>query len=295
MTDSSIHPSSTYLPLWALIIALLMQLPAQAQMKRERAVKDGPVQDTFLAGSVAGLSTVETLPKGNLNTMTMHNFGLLSGGLETFYGLDGGAVVRLGIDYGLTDRMDIGIGRTSEENTVDIRLKYALLRQSISGKTPVSIAFKGDVGINTQKERRFDFSFNERLNYLASLMVARKFSDRLSLQLAPMISHFNTVVIEQEQDDRQHTIAAIGVAGRYKFSKRNALTFEYLPVLTEKNSQTKNHAAIGYEIDTGGHVFQLFIMSGRWFTEQHLIARTDADASALDFRFGFNINRVFSL
>lgn len=295
MTDPKLPSSAKQAGFFTLLIILLVQLPLQAQMKRERAEQDGPVQDIFLAGSIAGLSTVETLPKGNLNTMTMHNFGLLSGGLETFYGLDGGAVVRLGIDYGVTDRLDIGIGRTSEENTVDLRMKYAVIRQNKSGNTPVSIAFKGDLGINTQKERRFDFSFRERINYLGSLMIARKFNDQLSLQLSPMVSHFNTIVIEQQQDNKKHTIAALGIAGRYKLSKRNALTFEYLPLLTEKNSNTHNHAAIGYEIDTGGHVFQLFIMSGRWFTEQHLIARTDADASALDFRFGFNINRVFSL
>ena len=273
-------------------IILNMEL-AFAQMERKRAVEDEPVEDVFLAGSIAGMSTVTALSKGNLNSMVMHNFGLVSGGIQDFYGLDGGAAVRLGIDYGITDRLDIGIGRTGLEDVVDLRLKYVILEQLKSDKIPIQIAFKGDVGISTQSERRFKYTFTKRLNYLASIMIAGKFNDQFSLQVAPMISHFNTVILEVENDKRHNTIAGIGIAGRYKFNKRNALAFEYLPVVGNRNSGTKNHAAISFEIDTGGHVFQLFFMSGRWFTEQHLLARTETDFFNMDFRFGFNINRFF--
>lgn len=267
----------------------------QAQMKRERAIQDRPVEDTFLAGSIAGMSTVENLPQGNMNTMVMHNFGLVSGGLDSFYGLDQGAVVRLGIDYGLTDRLSIGIGRTSEENTVDLRFKYNILQQMTSDKIPLSVAVKGDMGIATGKERRFDYTLQERLNYFGALLFARKFNETFSFQVSPMVSHFNTVIVESSGQDLYHTHFAVGMGGRLKLNNRNALIFEYIPVLGNRNSGTRNHASLGFEIDTGGHVFQMFFMSGEWFTEQHLIARTDTDISALDFRFGFNINRFFSL
>ncbi|HET8866358.1 MAG TPA: DUF5777 family beta-barrel protein, partial [Gracilimonas sp.] len=144
-------------------------------------------------------------------------------------------------------------------------------------------------------ERRFDYTFTKRLNYLASLMIARKFNEKLSLQVSPMISHFNNVVKEIESDRLYNTIAAVGIVGRYKLNKRNAIAFEYLPVIGNRNSDTKNHAAVSFEIDTGGHVFQLFFMSGRWFTEQHLISRTDTNMFDMDFRFGFNINRFFGV
>ncbi|MTI86624.1 MAG: hypothetical protein FH748_01505 [Balneolaceae bacterium] len=267
----------------------------QAQMKRERVIQERPVEDTFLAGSITGMSTVENLPKNNMTSVVMHNFGLVSGGIDSFYGLDEGAAVRLGIDYGITDTFSMGIGRTSEENTVDFRFKYNLLRQLSSDRIPVSVALKGDLGINTSEEPRFDFTFTERLNYLGSVMVARKFSDQFSLQLAPMVSHFNTVIQEDANKDLKNTLYAVGIGGRLKVSKRNAFIFEYIPVVGDRNSGTRNHASLGFEIDTGGHVFQMFFMSGQWFTEQHLIARTNTDISALDFRFGFNINRVFSL
>lgn len=266
-----------------------------AQMERRRAVQDGPVEDIFLAGSIAGMSTVRALPKNNLNTMVMHNFGLVSGGIEDFYGLDGGAAVRLGIDYGLTDNLDIGIGRTGLEDVVDLRAKYVILEQLRSDKIPIQLAVKLDLGISTQKERRFDYTFVERLNYLTSIMIARKFSDNFSLQVAPMISHFNTVTKELDNENYYNTLFSVGFTGRYKLNRRNALAFEYLPVFGNRNPLTKDHFALSYEIDTGGHVFQLFFMSGRWFTEQHLLARTDTDILDMDFRFGFNINRFFGL
>lgn len=266
-----------------------------AQMQRTRAVPDGPVDELFLIGSVAGVSTVTNLEANNLNSTIMHNFGLVSGGLEDFYGLDLGAAVRLGLDYGVTDKLSVGIGRTSIEDNVDLRFKYTLLRQLKSDKVPVEVAVKGDVGVNTQENTLFeDFTFAERLNYFASVMVARQFNDKIALQVAPMVSHFNTV-IKDNSGRPEHTHFAIGFAGRIKLNVRNSLTFEYLPVLGERTQGTKNHFALGYEVETGGHVFQMFFMAGRWFTEQHLIARNTDDFFAGDFRLGFNVNRIFSL
>lgn len=115
--------------LFVLIIIGISSSFLQAQMQRQRAVKDAPVDELFLIGSIAGMSTVTNLEKGDLNSVIMHNFGLVSGGIEDFWGLDQGAAVLLGIDYGVTDKLSIGIGRTSIEDNVDLRFKYTVLRQ----------------------------------------------------------------------------------------------------------------------------------------------------------------------
>ena len=278
-----------------IVVLLFISGTVNAQMQRTRAVQDGPVGELFLMGSIAGSATVSNLEAHNLNTSIQHNFGEFNGGIEDFWGLDLGAAVRLGIDYGISDKLSVGIGRTSVEDNVDLRFKYSLLRQLKSDKIPVEVAIKGDLGINTQSESRFDFTFTERLNYFGSVMVARQFSDKITLQVAPMISHFNTVVIETAGVTPENTIFALGLSGRFKLNVRNSLTFEYLPVLGPRNDGTYNHLAFGYEIETGGHVFQIFLMSGQWFTEQHLISRNTSDFFAGDFRLGFNVNRVFSL
>lgn len=276
------------------IILLFLSQSVYAQLERKRTVRDEPVE-VFLTMSLVTMSTTSNLEKNNMNSTIMHNFGLVSGGISDFWGLDNGAAVRLGIDYGISDRLSIGIGRTSREDNVDLRVKYTLLQQMKSDKTPVEVSLKGDIGINTQEENRFDFTFQERLNFLGSVAVARRFSDALSLQIAPMVSHFNTTVIETADQNPVHTHFGTGFGGELRLSINHSFSFEYYTVFGDRTSGTKNPIAVSWQIDTGGHVFQMFFMNGNWFTEQHLLARTTTNFFAGDFRFGFNVNRVFGL
>lgn len=274
-----------------LFVALTAQ-SAFAQLERKRTITDEP-EEVFLTMSLITMATSSNLQKRNMNSTIMHNFGLVSGGVKDFWGLDNGAAVRLGIDYGISDKLSVGIGRTSREDNVDLRFKYTLMNQMKSGKTPVEISLKGDLGINTQQEKRFDFTFQERLNMLGSVMVARKFSKEFSFQIAPMVSHFNTLVLETEGEHLEHTHFGTGFGGEYRLNLHHSFSFEYYLVMGDKSDGLVNPAAVSWQIDTGGHVFQIFLMSGQWFTEQHLIARTKTDFFAPDFRIGFNVNRVF--
>ncbi len=278
----------------SLLLAIFLFSEGYSQLERKRANPNRPVAETFLTKNIAGLGTVQLLGKGDLNSMIQHNFGDVRGGIDTFFGVDEGANVRIAFGYGLTDNINIGIGRTSREDNIDFSTDVRFLRQTVSNSTPISLVVKGNVGIRTQKES-FGMSFVERLNYLGSVMVARKFSDDFSFQISPMIAHFNTVVKTKPNQELHNTIAGLGFAGRFKLNERKSISFEYLPVIGDRFSETKNHAAIVYELETGGHVFQMFFMSGRWFTEQHLLTRTQTNFFEPNFRFGFNVNRVFGL
>lgn len=277
-----------------ILIGFLISQSAYGQMERRKTVTDEPVE-VFLTMSLITMFTSSNLHKNNMNSTIMHNFGLVSTGIEEFWGLDQGAAVRLGIDYGITDRLSVGIGRTSREDNVDLRFKYTLLRQMKSDKIPVEVSIKGDLGINTQKEPRFDFTLQERMNMFGSVAIARKFSDAFSFQVAPMVSHFNTVVVETEGQKTEHTHFGAGFGGEYRLSLNHSFSFEYFAVFGERTDGTVNPMAVSWQIDTGGHVFQIFLMNGNWFTEQHLIARTTDEFFARDFRIGFNVNRVFGL
>lgn len=276
------------------LAVLFITETTSGQMQRQRTVVDEP-EEVFLTMSLITMSTTSNLGKKNMNSTIMHNFGLVSGGVKDFWGLDNGAAVRLGIDYGITDKLSVGIGRTSREDNVDLRFKYTVINQMRSGRIPVEIALKGDLGISTQKEPRFDYTFEERLNMFGSVSVARKFNDSFSFMVAPMISHFNTVVIETEDQKVEPTHLANGFGGELRINERHSFSFEYYLVFGDRTPGTVNPAALSWQVDTGGHVFQMFIMSGTWFKEQHLIARTTTDFFAPDFRIGFNVNRVFGL
>jgi len=274
--------------LFLTIICLFMSTAAFGQMKRERADRSGPIEEMFWTPNLVGMSNVQHLEQGNLNVTVMHNFGIATNDVfQNFFGIDNGPNVRLGLDYGITDRWSFGIGRTTREKIYDFRTKYALIRQTTSNSIPFSVGLKGDVGITTLEN---GFDFNDRLNFFTSVMIARKFSDELTLQVAPMFSHFNTVRTGEENDH-----FAIGLGGEYRFSKQLALVAEFLPVIGERSDGTVNAFAIGLNIETGGHVFQLFLESTRWHTEQHIISRNSTEFFKGDFRFGFNINRIFWL
>lgn len=284
---------------WALLLCLsflFLSNAAHAQMPRERVNPDGPVEEIFWAPNVILTSSVYNLPAGNLNATIMHSFGIFTGGVEQLFGLDDAANIRFGVDYGILDRLSVGIGRTRFDKLYDARFKANVLRQTEGDRMPLEVAVTGNVGVTTLKN---GFDFVDRLSYGASVLIARKFSERLSLQVTPMLSHFNTVSIERGNDDEileaENNHVAVGLAGRFVVSRRLALLAEYLPVLGGRSDGTTDAFSIGLNIETGGHVFQLFFTTSQWFTEQHVIARNEDRFFDGDFRFGFNVNRVFAV
>lgn len=260
---------------------------ANAQLPRERAQTNNTIDRIFWATTNIGISTVQNVDKNNLQSSIAHVFGLTNGGIDRFYGLDDGANTRLGIDYGVTDNFSLGIGRMTFNKVVDIRSKYNLLRQTKSNSVPIDLALKASVGINTLSG--LGFEFNDRLSYFASAMIARKF-DALSVQLTPMIAHFNTT--SQVNPDQ---LVGLGLLMNYEINRRYAVSAEYLPVIGDRFTSTYDAAAIALNIDTGGHIFQLFFASSQWHNEQFIMANNRDRFWKGDFRFGFNIHRVFGL
>lgn len=267
---------------------LLAALPLMAQMERERVETEPYVSETFWTPGLVSTGTVEQLPAGNLNVSILHTFGVVSNRtLQNFFGLDINPTVRLGLDVGLTERWSLGIGRTSTSQAVDLRTKLALMRQTRDGDNPLSISLKGDLGVITAQNRR---PFSDDLTGMSSLILARKFGDTFSLQLSPMLSWFQTPL--QGNDSTQY---GLGIGAEYRFSQRYALFMEYLPVFGDRARGAQDPFSVGLSIETGGHVFQLFLSSTRWHTEQYAISHTNTDFWAGDFRFGFNVNRVFQI
>jgi hypothetical protein len=271
------------LPLFILITATV-----QAQMERQRASTVENVDDAFWAPTLITQTTTEQLAASNLNVTIMHSFGIATTNvIRNFFGLDNVLNVRLGLDFGLTDRWSAGIGRSSLFNVMDIRSKYALIRQNSNDSPPVSLTLKGDLGIVTQENRQ---PFQDDISTLVSAIVSRKFSDSFSLQLTPMYGHFNQVSPGNVND-----LFAIGIGSEIHLSRRFSAITEYYPVIGDRNDGTKNAFSLGLNIETGGHVFQLFFTSTEWHLEQYVLANNRHQFWAGDFRFGFNVNRIFGL
>jgi hypothetical protein len=226
----------------------------------------------------------------------MHVFGILSNGVEDLFGLDASANIRFGLDYGITNRLSVGVGRSRYDKLYDGRFKLNVLRQAKRRGSPIELALKGSAGITTVKN---GFELVDRMNYHAAILFARKFDDRISVQVAPMYSHFNTVFKTRDADgnvvEQLNDHFAIAFGGRVVLTETVALTLEYVPVLGDRSDGTVDAFGFGFDIETGGHVFQLFFTTSQWLTEQHLIARNNDDFARGGRRFGFNVNRVFSM
>ncbi len=278
------------------LVGLIISSPASAQMQRQLADPGGPIDEIFWATEVIGLSSVTNIPKRNLNFSIRHVFGVATNGTQDLFGLDAAANIRFGLDYGVTDRVSVGFGRSRFDKLYDFRFKANLLRQTKDNSMPIELAVKGDMGISTLSD---GLDFIDKLSYLSSLLIARKFSDQLSIQVSPMWVHFNTVFRERGAGDQileqKNDLYGLGLVAKYELNERLALLAEFVPVLGARSDGTKDAISLGMDLETGGHVFQLFITTSQSMTEQNILGRNVDDFFEGDFRIGFNIHRVFAL
>ena len=282
--------------LGVLVLLGALAVPALAQpvVPRVRSAPDRPAE-VFWAPSVITTPSVTTLPAGNLNVTIFHAFAPVTDGADDLFGIDGPANIRFGLDVGLTDRLTVGVGRSRFDKLYDARAKLAVLRQTERGAVPLSVVLSGNAALATEPD---GVDVVGSASYAASVLVARRFGDRLSVQAAPTVAHFNTV-FEQTVDGAvqtpENTLVALGLAAQLRLTAGAAVLAEYVPVLSERSDGTVNALAVGLALDTGGHVFQLFLTTSPWATEQHTIGQTVDRALDGDLRLGFNVNRVFGL
>ena len=253
-----------------------------------------PVRGTFKGLYIVDMKTVESSAKGALNFIIMHRFGRLNDGAYNFFGLDN-ATIRLGLDYGITDRLAVGIGRSSLDKTFDAYFKYRALWQTDgSERMPLSLSISGGLTNYTLKfPDKMYLNARYRTTYVTQLIAARKFSSALSLQLVPVWLHYNLVPTVNDKND----VFAIGAGGRLKVTKRMSITGEYNYLLPNQVNSLNVHNALSlaWEIETGGHVFQLVFTNAQAMTEPGVISRPTGEWSDGDIYFGFNVSRVFNI
>lgn len=255
---------------------------------------------SFKTTRVINSHSLENTAHGVLDFKIGHRFGLVSEGASNFFGLDQ-ATIRLGLDYGVTDRIMVGIGRSSYQKTVDGFVKYKLLRQCDSGcRMPVTMALVAASSMTTLPasdvpwygEGRTDY-FTHRLSYSLQMIVGRKFTEAFSFQLMPGVVHRNLVASTDDRNDLMN----VGAAGRYKLTRRLAFNAEYFYVLPDQGPRSayQNSLSMGFDIETGGHVFQLHFTNSTGMFERAFITETTEDFFKGNIHYGFNISRVFTL
>lgn len=249
---------------------------------------------TFKATRLINGHTVENVAAGVLDVKISHRFGKLNSGGYELFGLDN-ASMRMGLDYGITRYLMVGIGRSTFEKTYDAFFKLKLFRQSNGRrKMPFTISYVPTIALKTLKYEDPDRKnyYTSRLYFSHQLLIGRKFSEGTSLQLMPTYIHRNLVKYAAESND----LFAIGIGGRQKITRRVSINAEYYYQLPGyRLNGTSNSLSLGFDIETGGHVFQLHFTNSRGMNERTFISETTGLWEKGDIYFGFNISRVFTL
>ncbi|TVQ92046.1 MAG: hypothetical protein EA393_04145 [Bacteroidetes bacterium] len=286
--------------LLVLFMAFFMpgKLDAQGLLDMLEEDAEEPQQDfttnTFLTTRIINGQSVENPFPGDLIFIISHHFGRLNQGAYDFWGLDQ-ATIRLGFEYGINDRMAVSIGRSSYEKTYDGFVKYKLLRQQSGIKNiPVTVSWFSGAYIRSQRwafsDR--DYTFTHRVSYAHQLLIARKFSRNLSIQLTPAWVHRNLVEFRDDPND----FFVLGAGGRMALTNWVTLNAEYFYRLnTQYSEDFFNTFSVGFDFDTGGHVFQLHFTNAQPMFEPGFLTETRGNWLEGDIYFGFNIKRVFTL
>jgi hypothetical protein len=266
----------------------LLKLLGNEKPKKER------IKYAFKSPRVINGHSMEFLNPGTMDFRILHRFGQLNQGYKNFFGLDQ-ASMRMGFDFGILQNLMVGIGRSTYKKEVDAYIKYAPIRQSKGPwSSPVTFALVSGItmdGMPWADPTRKNF-YTSRLAYYFEAIIGRKFSEGFTLQVAPTMVHKNLVPFETDPNN----IYALGVGGRIKLSKRIAFTWDYTHVFIGMPDSGYYHPlSVGFDIETGGHVFQLHFSNSTGMNEKAFITETTNNWSKGDIRFGFNLSRVFQI
>ena len=248
------------------------------------------VSAAFKGLKVVNFESTKLVSKKEFTFIVAHRFGSIENGFENFFGLDD-AVTRLNFVYGISDGFNISVSRSSFQKIYEGAIKYRLFRQQKNG-FPFTIVGYNSVLINTSLDEANLplLEFENRVGYTTQLLVSRKFDENFSLLLAPTFFHDNYVPIDS-QDNSQY---AIGFGGRYKLTKRWSINVDYGWHLNRaSDSLYRNPLSIGFDLETGGHVFQMHFTNAQPMNTNMFLGQATGDWSDGNIFFGFNLSRRF--
>lgn len=277
------------------------------------------VYATFKTFKIGNAQTVETVKKQHLDFRISHRFGNIYNSnntnpinetFQTFFGFDAVSDLRFSFDYGLTDKITLGVGRSRMNKQFDGSIKWKFLNQTSDFKTPVTIAFFGDVGyyfgptsiLYSGVTKNFNTNELHRFNYVSQFIIASKLNKYISLELLPTFVHrnfiqqrFNTTNGNAED---VNSYFSLGFGGRIKMTKRVCLIGDYFYNFSkfyQNNDAVKMPLSFGVELETGGHVFSLFFTNASGLIENNFLSYTTDSWKKGQVKFGFCISRMFAL
>jgi hypothetical protein len=258
-----------------------------------------PVKNTFGSVWVMDNQTVMVPIKGTLEMDIQHRFGTVENGRKDVFGLFAPSNIRMGMTYSPLNKLFVGVGLTKERMQADFNAKYGIIQQTIDGNIPVSISYFGNMVVDARDKSFFRYPVH-RLSYFNQLLIARKISEKLSLQVAPSFSWFNNIegYVDTQgniQNKMQNGHLAISAMGRFKISDQSAITLGYDQPLTQHPTNNPHpNLSFGFETTTSAHAFQVFMGNYYGIVPQSNNVFNRNDYRNGQFVIGFNISRLWN-
>lgn len=276
------------------VFLLLFPLFLLSQEQEKDSVVDKPQRAAFESSYIVDTPT-DVLPiKNTLEVQMAHRFGTVNGGTNDLVGIWAPSNIRIGLAYSLHERLTIGFGTTKFDRLQDFNWKVGILRQTRSGKIPVNVSYFGNFTIDARKAENF-LVVQHRYSYFHQLIISRRFNSKLSLLIAPSVSHYNLVPQRMRND-----VIALSLGGRYKVSPQTSILLDYThPFIhhldgVELDMDPEDGFSLGVEFRTSSHAFQLFISSYHGIVPQKNIMFNQNNFFDGDFLIGFNITRLYN-
>ncbi|MEP7232509.1 MAG: DUF5777 family beta-barrel protein [Ginsengibacter sp.] len=278
--------------------------------------KAKPVKNTFKSIWIIDNQTVMVPYKGSFEMDIMHRFGTVKNGYQDFWGFFAPSNIRLGVTYAPVNNLNLGIGITKNKMLWDGSAKYAIIKQT-KGVYPVSVTYYGNMAYDTRKDAdKSLFKYqSQRMSFFNQLIIARKVTEKLSIQVAPSVSHQNSVDGYYTKNDStgkdvfkkmEFDHFAVAVSARYKLTEVTSLMMNYDQPLTKHATNNPHpNVAFGVEFNTSGHAFQLFVgnfyllnpQQNNLFNTNNPFGYKDDAGKKVEggqFLIGFNITRLWS-
>lgn len=319
---------NTWLRVAAIALGSIAMNVVQAQDDTSFSLFDEPsapvaekVQYAFKTTKVVNLQSLELIDPGVFDFKMSHRFGAINGGAAAFnnedvvnaFGFDV-ATIRFGGEYGVNENLMVGLGRynVKSEKGGDAYVKYRLMHQTTDNKKPLSILLLGAVDYRNTRYNRtvigiagpvnlpWGISDKERLNFVGQVIIGKKVNDDFSWIISPTIVRSGMNDMYQASSESfvstgtQKTQFALGMGFRNKLSSRTSLNMEYIPILNG-NGDFYNSFSVGFDVETGGHVFQFDFTNSVGMNESMFITRNTDRWGAAGVRLGFNLHRVFTV
>ncbi len=279
-------------------LLFLVAVSITAQEEAPANEKSKPVRFTFGTGMLIDNQTVATPYKGGIELQIQHRFSLIQN-YHNLFGIYGAANTRLGLNFGITDRIMVGLGTTKDYKLQDIQWKYLILQQTEDNRMPVSLSYYGNIVVDLEQKAAFGpvdrYKAIHRLSYFTQLILARKFGEKLSLQVAPSLIYYNSVPQYSDVLKYKNLNYGLSAGARVALFGSHSLILEYDQLLTRQDldKQPQPNLSLGWEIGTATHTFQVFAANYDQIINQRNLLFNVNDFRKGEYLIGFNITVRF--